>query len=258
MRVGRRLIQICHLDVFHAGATMSSASTVVAVVTVALADDNLLVREGIQRMLAPALEVKVVAVCEDKESLLMAVERESPDVVLTDIRMPPSNDNDGIEIANSLRDSHPRVGVIVLSQYVDTSYVVALLQRGSARRGYLLKDSLAAGDQLVAAILEVAAGGSVIDPKVVDSLVHARAADSASPLRVLTPRELEILAEVASGKSNGAIASSLTITKGAVERHVGSIFAKLDLGDEAEVSRRVTATLLFLAHAHADAAIRHQ
>jgi len=216
-------------------------------VKVVLADDSLLVREGVQHILDDAADIEVVAVCDDRDSLLEPVERKLPDVVLTDVRMPPSGRDEGIQVANLLRESHPEIGVIVLSQYGDPGYVLALLERGSARRGYLLKDRLAVGEQLVAGILEVAAGGSVIDAKVVDTLVGARADDDASALRRLTPREREILAHVASGKSNGAIAKELVITKRAVERHIGSIFAKLDLPAEAEVSRRVTAALLFLA-----------
>jgi DNA-binding NarL/FixJ family response regulator len=217
------------------------------VLRVVLADDNLLVREGVQRMLDAAAELQVVAVCGDRDSLLEAVERERPNVVVTDIRMPPTLNDEGVQVANLLRDSHPEVGVIVLSQYGDAAYVLSMLERGSAGRGYLLKERLAAREQLVAGIIEVAAGGSAIDAEVVDALVAGRRQGEESPLRHLTPREYQVLAEVAAGKSNSAIARSLVITKRAVERHIGSIFAKLDLPAEAEVSRRVTATLLFLA-----------
>jgi DNA-binding NarL/FixJ family response regulator len=216
-------------------------------IRVVLADDSLLVREGVQHILEAAAEIDVVAVCGDRDSLLEAVDRERPDIVLTDVRMPPGQADEGIQVAGLLRESHPEIGVIVLSQYTDPSYVLALLERGSARRGYLLKERLTIGEQLVTGIFEVAAGGSVIDPTVVDSLVTSRGGDQDSPLRQLTPREHEILAEVASGKSNQAIAEKLVITKRAVERHIGSIFSKLDLPDETEVSRRVSATLLFLA-----------
>jgi DNA-binding NarL/FixJ family response regulator len=216
-------------------------------IRVVLADDNLLVREGVQRMLDRAPELEVVAVCGDRDSLLEAVERERPDVVVTDIRMPPTLNDEGIQVANLLRDSHPELGVIVLSQYGDAAYVLSMLERGSARRGYLLKERLAAREQLVAGITEVAAGGSVIDAEVVDALVSGRKQGEESPLWHLTPREYQVLAEIAAGKSNSAIARSLVITKRAVERHIGSIFAKLDLPAEGEVSRRVSATLLFLA-----------
>jgi DNA-binding NarL/FixJ family response regulator len=216
-------------------------------VRVAVAEDSLLVREGVQRILETESQIELVGLYGDPDSLLAAVEDDRPDVVLTDLRMPPTQRDEGIVIANTLRASRPEVGVIVLSQYSEPGYVLALLEGGSARRGYLLKDRLADRRKLVEAIDEVAAGGSVIDGEVVDALVQAQRAKERSPLEALTPRELEILAEVAAGKSNAAIGRSLVITKRAVEHHIGSIFSKLDLPDESEVSRRVTATLLFLA-----------
>jgi DNA-binding NarL/FixJ family response regulator len=207
----------------------------------------MLVREGVQRILETDPRIELVGVYEDREALLAAVDADRPDVVLTDLRMPPTHSDEGITIAHALRTRHPEVGVIVLTQYTDPGYVVALLEGGSARRGYLLKDRLADRRKLLDAIEEIARGGSVIDGEVVEALVAAQAGKEGSPLDVLTPRELEILAEVASGKSNAAIARSLVISKRAVEHHIGSIFSKLDLPDEAEVSRRVTATLLFLS-----------
>jgi DNA-binding NarL/FixJ family response regulator len=216
-------------------------------IRVAMADDSLLVREGIQRLLEGVDEIELVAVSENQDALMASVERNAPDVVLTDIRMPPGQATEGLEIAEALRESHPGVGVIVISQYAEAHYALALLEHGSAGRGYLLKERLGNRDQLVSAIEEVAAGGSVIDPLVVEALVQRRGRAEESPLRLLTPREQEVLAEVASGKSNAAIARTLVITKRAVERHIGAIFAKLDLPDEQEASRRVTATLLFLA-----------
>jgi DNA-binding NarL/FixJ family response regulator len=216
-------------------------------VRVLLADDSLLVRVAVQHILDAEPQIELVGVCEDQPSLLAAVERDRPDLVLTDIRMPPSLRAEGIEIANLLRESHPQIGVIVLSQFREGRYVLSLLEHGSERRGYLLKDRLADPKELVSAVETVAAGGSVIDPAVVDSLVAIRSGRQDSPLERLTPREREILGEVAAGKSNGAIAESFVITKRAVERHIGSIFAKLDLPDETEVSRRVKATLVFLA-----------
>jgi len=218
-----------------------------APIRVVFADDNLLVREGIMHVLENLDEIEVVASSEDQDGLLRAIEEQTPDVVLTDIRMPPSHGMEGIEIANQLRRTHPTTAVIMLSHYSDPEYALALLERGSARRGYLLKDGLGDPDQLVAAIKQVAAGGSVIDPQVVEQLVAQRLRDDTSPLNRLTPREHEVLAEVASGKSNAAIARSLVITKRAVERHISAIFAKLDLPDEQEASRRVTATLLYLS-----------
>jgi DNA-binding NarL/FixJ family response regulator len=216
-------------------------------VRVALADDNLLVREGVQHLLESEAAIELVAVCEDGRSLLDAVERERPDVVITDIRMPPSEGSEGIEIARHLGRSHPEIGVLVLSQFVEAQYVVALLESGSARRGYLLKDRLGDREQLVRALEEVAGGGSVIDSKVVEELVSQRSRVARSPLRSLTPRESQILRLLAAGRSNGAIARDLVITKRAVERHINSIFAKLELGESESISRRVKAALLYLS-----------
>ena len=207
----------------------------------------MLVREGVQRILEAEPRLEVVGVYGDREALLSAIEGDRPDVVITDLRMPPTQSDEGIAIAHALRETHPEIGVIVLSQYADPAYVMALLEGGSARRGYLLKDRLADRRRLIEAIDEVAGGGSIIDGDVVDALVSAQVGKSRSRLEVLTPRELEILGEVASGKSNAAIARSLVITKRSVEHHIGSIFSKLDLADESEVSRRVTATLVFLS-----------
>lgn len=216
-------------------------------IRVVVADDNLLVREGISQVLRDVSSIDVVAVSVDRDDLLRAIDREAPDVVLTDIRMPPSHAAEGVDIANAVRDVSPRIGVIVISAYAEPHYALSLFAHGSAGRGYLLKDRLGNRDQLVAAIEEVAAGGSVIDPVVVEALVRSKSGSEGSPLRLLTPREHEVLAEIASGKSNTAIAKELVITKRAVERHISSIFSKLDLPDEHVVSRRVAATLLFLA-----------
>lgn len=216
-------------------------------IRVAVADDSLLVREGLQHLLEGAPEVELVAVSADRDSLMEAVETDPPDVVLTDIRMAPTRAAEGIEVADALRESHPEVGVIVISNSVAPHYAIALLEHGAARRGYLLKEHVATREQLVAAIEQVATGGSVIDPVVVDSLVHGPSLAEDSPLRLLASRERQVLAELAAGKSNGAIARSLTISKRAVEHHVSAIFAKLDLPDEEEASRRVLAALCFLA-----------
>ena len=216
-------------------------------IRVALADDNLIVREGLEQMLADETEIEVVASCVDLPSLLAAVEAESPDVVLTDIRMPPSQGDEGIRVATVLRGTHPEIGVIVLSQYDDPDQVLALLELGSDRRGYMLKERIHDRAQLVDAIETVAEGGSVIDPRVVDVLVAARSRGDTSPLATLTPRELEVLSQIAQGKSNSAIAASLVLTKGAVEKHTNSIFLKLGLSNAEDVSKRVKASLLFLA-----------
>jgi len=216
-------------------------------IRVAIADDSLLVREGIVHVLASVPEIEVVSISGDLDDLLAAIDEQDPDVVLTDIRMPPAFETEGIDIANRLHTTHPRAGVIVLSQYADPQYALSLLESGSARRGYLLKEKLGNRSELVEAIEQVAAGGSVIDPTVVEVLVDDRRHGDESPLNRLTRREYEVLAEVASGKSNAAIAATLSISKRAVERHIGAIFAKLELSDEGEASRRVQAALAFLA-----------
>jgi DNA-binding NarL/FixJ family response regulator len=216
-------------------------------IRVVLADDNLLVREGIERVLADEENVEVLASCADLPSLLAAIAAQSPDVVLTDIRMPPSLSNEGIGVASRLRDTHPDVGVVVLSQFSEPEYVLALLEHGSSRRGYLLKERVHDRAQLVSALETVADGGSVIDPSVVDVLVQARERDEHSALQSLSQREREVLALIAEGKSNTAIAATLVLSKRAVEKHINSIFSKLDLAPEEDISKRVTAALVFLA-----------
>jgi DNA-binding NarL/FixJ family response regulator len=216
-------------------------------IRVVVAEDSLIVREGLQQLLAASPNVEVVAAYGDVEAVLDAVERDRPDVVLTDIRMPPSNTDEGIRLANHLREGRPTTGVVVLSQYAEPPYVLALLESGSDRRGYLLKERIHDRGQLVSAIETVALGGSVIDPKIVEVLVEANARTDSSPLAELTPRERDVLAEMAEGKSNAAIAESLVLTKRAVEKHINSIFMKLGLAASEEVSKRVKATLLFLA-----------
>ena len=216
-------------------------------IRIALADDSLIVREGLEQVLATEAGIEVVASCPDLPSLLEAVETESPDVVLTDIRMPPSQSDEGIQAAMLLRETHPDIGVIVLSQYAEPSYALALLESGSDRRGYMLKERVHDRKQLASAIETVGQGGSVIDSEVVDVLVAARSRAESSPLAELTPRELEVLAQIAQGKSNSAIGDSLVLTTRAVEKHINSIFAKLGLRDAEDVSKRVKAALLFLA-----------
>jgi DNA-binding NarL/FixJ family response regulator len=216
-------------------------------IRVALAEDSLIVREGIQQLLANASDVEIVASCGDFDSLIAAIEKDSPDVVLTDIRMPPSESDEGIQVAARLRETDPQIGVVVLSQYSDPAYALSLLEAGSDRRAYLLKERVHDRAQLLATIRTVAEGGSVIDPKIVEVLVAAKARADRSPLAELTPREHEVLAEIAQGKSNTAIAESLVLTKRAVEKHINSIFMKLGLSDEEDVAKRVKATLMFLA-----------
>jgi DNA-binding NarL/FixJ family response regulator len=192
-------------------------------------------------------EVEVTEYCADLGSLLRAVERDRPDVVVSDIRMPPTNTDEGIRAAAQLRDEYPEMGVVVVSQYVDPHYAIKLFEQGAARRAYLLKEHVGHRNHLMGAIREVGSGGSVVDAKVVEVLVEARTRARNSPLAHLTPREREVLAGVAEGKSNAAIASTLFLTKRAVEKNINSIFSKLDLPDDTEVSRRVVASLLFLA-----------
>ena len=215
-------------------------------VRVAVADDNLLVREGVVQVLSGAPGIDVVAACEDLPTLVDAVERLRPDVVLTDIRMPPSRSDEGVRFAAEVRHAHPGLGVIVLSQYAEPGYAVRLLENGAERRGYLLKERVHDRAQLVSAIESVAAGGSVIDPAIVDEFVAAKSRGNRSPLERLTPREQEVLAEIAQGKSNTAIAQSLVLTKRAVEKHINSIFLKLGLSNTEDVSKRVKAALFFL------------
>lgn len=216
-------------------------------VRLVLADDNLLVREGLQQLLSGTDGVRIVGVCADLDELLRTIDEHAPDVVVTDIRMPPTRTDEGIQAAARLRDSHPAVGVVVLSQYSEPAYVLELLESGSDGRAYLLKERVHDRGQLSTAIRTVAAGGSVIDPKLVEVLVTTRAAAERSPLRELTAREREVLAEIAEGKSNAAIAESLVLTKRGVEKHINSIFMKLNLAGAEDVSKRVKATLLFLS-----------
>ena len=192
-----------------------------------------------------------MASCGDLDSLLEAVEAHAPDVVLTDIRMPPNRDRRGNTRGDTLRETHPETGVVVLSQYGHPSYALALLENGSDRRAYLLKQRVHERAELVRAIRSVADGGSVIDPKIVEALVSAKARAERSPLAELTPRETEVLAEIAQGKSNTAIAESLVLTKRAVEKHINSIFLKLNLSEAEDVSKRVKAALVFLTEANA-------
>lgn len=215
-------------------------------IRVVLGEDSFLVREGIASVLRDLDDVELVDTAEDLDELRASVERTKPDVVVTDIRMPPSNTDEGIQFADELRSSHPDVGVVILSQHAEPRYAMALLSAGSGRRAYLLKDRLTDEAELNQALHNVAAGLSLIDPRVVEKLVTAREKWD-SELGTLTPREFEILGLIAEGRSNRWIASKLTITKRAVERHINAIFLKLDLGDPEDVNRRVQAALLYLS-----------
>jgi DNA-binding NarL/FixJ family response regulator len=216
-------------------------------IRVVLGEDSLLVREGVRQLLELDPELELVAAVGDGGSLRDACERERPDVVIADIRMPPSNSDEGIRFAAELRDSHPEMGVVILSQFADPIYALALLERGSDRRAYLLKERVHNRAELTAAIRAVAEGGSMIDPKIVEGLVQARAQAERSPLSELTAREREVLSEIAPGKSNTAIADSLFLTKRAVEKHINAIFLKLGLADAQDVSKRVKAALMLLS-----------
>jgi DNA-binding NarL/FixJ family response regulator len=216
-------------------------------ITVVVAEDSYVIREFLTGALNASREVELMAVCTNGKELEAAVKRWHPDVVLTDIRMPPSGGEEGIRIATELRESDPEMGVVVLSQYAEPSYALALLGQGTGRRAYLLKEHIRNRSELINAIRQVAAGGSVIDPMIVDVLIQARTRAARSRLARLTSRERELLGEIAAGKSNGAIASSLFLTKRAVEKHVNSIFSKLDLPETSDVSRRVKATLIYLS-----------
>ena len=216
-------------------------------IRVVLADDSYLVREALEHVLHEADQVEVVASCGDRDSLLTAIEAAQPDVIVTDIRMPPSDSDEGLQVAAALRLTHPDIGVVVLSQFVEPRYGLALLEAGSEGRAYLLKERIQHGGQLVSAIEAVSEGGSVIDAKVVESLVTAQRRAEDSPLAELTPRELEILSFVARGHDNQAIADELVLTKRAVEKHINAIFLKLGLTYATDVSRRVKAALIYLA-----------
>jgi DNA-binding NarL/FixJ family response regulator len=211
-----------------------------------LAEDNVLVREGVRTLIALEDDLDLIGVSEDLDGLLALVDAEEPDVVLTDIRMPPTGTDEGVRAAQRLRETHPNTGVVVLSHYLEPSYALALFADGAHGRGYLLKERVSDVDQLAMAIRAVARGGSVVDPKVVDALMAARLAGR-SPVASLTPRERETLAEMAQGKNNAAIAEALVLSDRAVEKHINAVFTKLGLSAELDVHRRVKAVLVYLA-----------
>jgi DNA-binding NarL/FixJ family response regulator len=212
---------------------------------VVLAEDNLLAREGLRTLLASDPEIEIAAVATDLDELLRAVDDHSPDVVMTDIRMPPTGTDEGVRAAQLVRRTHPDLGVVVLSQYDDPEFALAVLEGGSQGRAYLLKERMSDPAQLLGAIRAVVSGGSSIDPKVVDALVRSRT--QRSPVDQLTEREQQVLAQMATGKDNAAIAASLFLTVRAVEKHINAIFSKLGLTEETEVHRRVKAVLVHLA-----------
>lgn len=216
------------------------------VVRVVFAEDNYLVREGVSGLLAETAEVDLVEAVGDPEALHRAVALHRPDAVLTDIRMPPTFTTEGIDAAKRIRAEFPETGVVVLSQYVEAEYAVDLLADGVEGLGYLLKERVSDVDELVRALHDVARGGSALDPKVVEGLLARKGSDTSSALHALTPRELEVLRELATGRSNVATAAALFMSERAVEKHIGSVFQKLGLANESDVNRRVMAVLVYL------------
>ena len=213
--------------------------------SIVLAEDAFIVREGVRMLLDDAGYVLKAAV-ENYDELIEAVDKHVPDVVITDIRMPPTGTDEGVRAAREIRSRHPEIGVVVLSQYVEPAYALTLFEAGAGGLAYLLKERLGDFEQLEHAINEVQAGGSVIDPKVVDALVEGRTKPK-SPIERLTDREREVMSEVAQGRTNSAIAENLFLSERAVEKHINSIFTKLDLPPERETNRRVRAVLIFLS-----------
>jgi DNA-binding NarL/FixJ family response regulator len=214
-------------------------------IRVVLAEDSFLAREGVTHVLESIDDVELVAACADLDELRATVDEARPDVVLTDIRMPPTNTDEGIRFAGELRHSQPEVGVVVLSQHAEPAYALSLFEDGSSQRAYLLKERVKDRDELERALREVTEGRSLVDPRIVDRLVSARLDDPG--IEKLTPGEREILALIAEGRSNTSIAESLGVSRRAVERHINGIFVKLDLPQDGDVNRRVKATLRYLA-----------
>lgn len=214
---------------------------------VVIADDSMLVREGVQQVLDRQPGMTVIAACADLPELLQSVDSSQPDVVVTDVRMPPTFRDEGIQAATRFRTTHPRLGVVVLSQYAEPGYAADLLEGGTSGRAYLLKERVSEPGQLVEAVLRVADGGSVIDPAIVEVLVASSGRARSSPLASLTVRELEVLDHIAQGKSNAAVASALFLSERAIEKHINALFAKLGLNPEPDVNRRVKAVLMHLS-----------
>jgi DNA-binding NarL/FixJ family response regulator len=230
------------------GAVESDEVVGVKPIRVVVAEDSYIIREGLRVLLDTITEVELVAVVGSLPELLHAVDQHRADVVLTDIRMPPTGYDEGIGAAESLSDSHPHVGVVVLSQYVEAEFALRLFDGGATGRAYLLKERVGDLDQVRDAVVAVADGGTVLDPTVVDALIADRRRKAASVLERLSPRELEVLGLMAQGRSNGAIAAELVLSERAVEKHITAILTKLDLAaDDTEVHRRVRAVLVYLA-----------
>ena len=217
-------------------------------IRVVVADDSYLIRQAVTGLVADEEDLESVAVAEDLDGLFAAVEEHQPDVVVTDVRMPPTSSDEGIRAAQLLRETSPQTGVVVLSQFVRQEYAAQLFAGGSQGRAYLLKDRVAEAGQLAHAIREVARGGSVIDPLVVDALMSS-AQPEGGVLDRLSPREREVLREMARGRNNAGIGDALTLTERAVAKHINSIFTKLDLREEEAAHRRVQAVLMYLSAA---------
>ncbi|GAA4570913.1 response regulator transcription factor [Planotetraspora kaengkrachanensis] len=216
-------------------------------IRIVIAEDSFLVREGVRRVLDLQDDLEVVDTAADLPQLLASVAEHSPDVVVTDIRMPPTSTDEGIQAATGFQASRPGMGVVVLSQYAEPAYATPLLATGSTGRAYLLKERVGDPQALIHAVRTVAAGGSVIDPAVVEALVTDSIRAKTSPLAGLTARERDVLAQIAQGKSNAAVGAALFLTERAVEKHINALFAKLGLGAEPDVNRRVMAVLLYLS-----------
>lgn len=214
---------------------------------VLIADDSLLLREGVRMVLERQHDLRVVAECANVDELRRAVTSEQPDVVVTDVRMPPGLSDEGIRVATELRGTSPEIGVVVLSQYAEPAYATELFAAGTAGRAYLLKERVSEPNQLAEAVRAVAAGGSAVDPAIVDLLVSRAHRKPASPLASLTSRELEVLEQVAQGKSNAAVGAALYLSERAVEKHINAMFPKLGLAQTPDVNRRVAAVLLLLS-----------
>ncbi len=211
-----------------------------------LCEDDYLVREGARAVLGSQPNIEILGAAGDADEMMSLLDSHDPDVVVLDIRMPPSFTTEGIDLAKRIRQERPGIGIVVLSQHADPEYALELLGDGARSMAYLLKERLGDVDQLVQAVEEVVNGGSVLDPEIVDGLLRAKSGRRNSPIQRLTPREREVLAEMAKGKRNASIAESLVISERAVEKHANSIFAKLGLSDAADLNRRVAAVLLFL------------
>ena len=213
---------------------------------VVIADDEYLVREGARSVLSSVPGIEVVGTAGDPAELMLRIEETSPDTVVLDIKMPPTHRAEGIEAAHVIREKYPHIGVVILSQYADPEYALELLRDGSNGMAYLLKERLGRPAQLAEAIREVAQGGSILDPKVVDALMEAQRRRSRSRVHGLTEREHEVLTLMASGRTNAAIAATLYLSERAVEKHINAIFRKLGLSESLDINHRVAAVLFFL------------